>query len=719
MSIVAVWKSGAAFMSLDPEHPLARLSAVIDDAQPTIVLTEDRLVDRIPASGARIVCIDHEDGHSRPTIARTGRRASRLEASAAYILYTSGSTGRPKAVVVSHRGLASMATAHVERLEVTPAARVLQIGSPNFDVWLAEVLMAFTAGATLVLVPEQMRMGIGLRTRLCDERITHAMIPPAVLAELDDYEVPVEHLVIGGETCPPDVITRWAPGRRVINVYGPTEHTVAATMSGPLRTGATPPIGTPIVNTRAYVLDAWLQPVPVGVAGELYLAGAGVGRGYHKQPAATAQRFVADPFGESGARIYRTGDLVKWRRTGVLEFVRRADEQVKVRGFRIEPGEVEAVLQTHATVAQAVVVVREDRPADKRLVAYVVPHAETDRSLDREARHLATWVNTYQTLHDASEIEGGDEFQGWISSDDGAPIARDEMREWRDAATSRILSLQPRRVLEIGVGTGALLRPIAPHCEEYWGTDFSPMAIESVRALLARQPRLADRVRLQMQPAHVADGLPIEHFDTVVLNSVIQYFPNGDYLLEVLRHALRCLAPGGRLYIGDVRHRGLLRCFATGVALRRARPGTAADVQRAVARAVRLEKELLAEPEFFARLPETLPEIAGVDIQLKRGASLNELTRYRYEVVLHKRAVDTLSVQDSPRLAWGRDVADVASLEAYLDAKHPGGARIQGIPNPRMNGEYRAMQVLDAGGSITHATQALTQTPEVDLDRLC
>ncbi|WHT21650.1 non-ribosomal peptide synthase/polyketide synthase [Crossiella sp. CA-258035] len=358
---LAVLKAGGAYLPVDPAYPAERIRLMLADAAPALVIDEDFLAatpEGLPGTA--------------PTDA--DRRCPLAFDHPAYVIYTSGSTGRPKGVVVTHAGLAGFSAAEIEHYQVNPGDRVLQFSSPSFDASVLELCMSLPAGATLVVPPPGPLLGDHLAEVLAERRITHALIPPVALATvpegvaLPDFRT----VIVGGDACTAELVNRWAPGRRMINSYGPTESTVVATWSDPLTPGGIPPIGRPIRNTRVYVLDESLNPVPAGADGELYLAGIGLARGYLNRPGLTADRFPPNPFGAPGERMYRTGDLVRWTDAGELEFRGRADDQVKIRGFRIEPGEIESLLRQQPTVAEAVVVAREDQGL-KRLIGYVVP----------------------------------------------------------------------------------------------------------------------------------------------------------------------------------------------------------------------------------------------------------------------------------------------------------------------------------------------------------
>src|SRR6266540_2278790 len=384
-ALLAVVKAGAAFLPVDPRYPAGRVAFMLADARPAVIVADAASVADLPvrAELAAVPVLVADDplaveltgmGEGGLGSGRDGLRPEH----AAYVIYTSGSTGVPKGVVVSHAGLGSLAAAQIENFAAGPGCRVLQFASPGFDALVSELVVAVGSGGVLVVAgPNELLGTEALAEVAARHGISHLTVPPSVLAVLGAGSLPsVSTLVAAGEALDRELAARWADGRRFINAYGPTETTVCATMTGPLVAGEGVHIGSPIVNTRVFVLDRWLEPVPAGVAGESYVAGAGLARGYLGRAGLTAERFVACPFGRSRERMYRTGDLVRWRRGGVLEFAGRADNQVKIRGFRVESGEVEAVLAAHPLVAQAVVTVRENTAGDQRLVGYVVPAAD-------------------------------------------------------------------------------------------------------------------------------------------------------------------------------------------------------------------------------------------------------------------------------------------------------------------------------------------------------
>ncbi|WP_430333762.1 non-ribosomal peptide synthase/polyketide synthase [Rhodococcus sp. ACT016] len=387
-SVTAVWavaKSGAAFVPVDPNYPGDRVAHMVSDSGAVLGVTTSEHAASLPDGIPWLVLDDAAvsaavDEQSPVRLSDTDRVGPLAPTHPAYVIYTSGSTGVPKGVVVTHTGLAAFAAEQLERYGIESGSRTLHFASPSFDASILELLMAFGAGAAMVIAPTSIYGGQELTDLLAARRVTHAFVTPAALASVDPAGLDaLGVVVVGGEACSADLVARWATGgRRMFNAYGPTEATVASNISDALVPGEPVTIGRAIRGANTYVLDDRLHPVPAGVVGELYLEGPGLARGYHGRAALTAERFVANPFGEAGSRLYRTGDVVRTSADRVIEYVGRADDQVKLRGFRIELGEIEAVLHRQGTVAHAVVVVQRDQ-----LVAYLV--AAEDASIDPAA----------------------------------------------------------------------------------------------------------------------------------------------------------------------------------------------------------------------------------------------------------------------------------------------------------------------------------------------
>ncbi len=729
VSLLAVIKAGGFYVPLHAHYPDQRLALVLQETS-AVALLADRsnegrqLGQRVPL--IRVDQLDFEALDASPATSFVPPPAHPQQL--AYVMHTSGSTGMPKGVAVTQQDVVALACDR--RFQAGGQSCVLMHSPHAFDASTYEVWVPLLGGGRIAIAPDGELDVDALAQAMLRHEVSALFLTTALfnllVQERPSCFAPVREVWTGGEAADPSAFRKLLADHddiTLMHVYGPTESTTFATahaLRSPYRAELGTPIGAPMEHTRAYVLDPALQPVPVGVAGELYLAGEGLARGYLGRPAQTAERFVADPFGVGG-RLYRTGDLVRWRADGTLDFLGRNDHQVKIRGFRIEPDEAAAVLRRHAAVAQAAVVVREDQPGEKQLVGYVVLGHEGGRSRDaaQEQGQIDEWQSIYDKLYDDSkELPFGENFSGWQSSYSGEPIALEEMREWRDATVQRIRQLQPRRLLEIGVGSGLLLARLAQHCEAYWATDFSAPTIETLRSQLARQGGWSERVHLRVLPAHQSDGLPKAYFDTVVINSVSQYFPNAAYLVEVIGAAMERLAPGGALYLGDVRNLDLLASFASAVEWSQAAADASVDeLRRRIRQSLLAEKELLLAPEFFSLLPSRLPAIAAVDIQLKRGHAANELTRYRYEVVLRKAPVSACSLAAAPRRSW-QEVGDLAGLESWLSERRPASLRLSEIPNARLAGELALAREIQAGTDMASLREVWSRAAGVEPEAL-
>ncbi|UQA96597.1 class I SAM-dependent methyltransferase [Streptomyces halobius] len=374
------------------------------------------------------------------------------------------------------------------------------------------------------------------------------------------------------------------------------------------------------------------------------------------------------------------------------------------------------LLIQHEQVSRALVLPATGTAPGAGTTAFVVPAGDADGAGRAGAEEqVEDWQQLYDRLYeDAEPGPWGDNFVGWNSSYDRRPIDRDEMRQWRSRTVERIRDLRPRRVLEIGAGSGLLLSRLARDCVSYWATDLSPVAVDDLARHVADDPALADRVTLRAQPADRVDGLPTGYFDTVVINSVVQLFPSGDYLTTVVNRALTLLAPGGHVFLGDIRDPRSLSCLHTIVAVGRPTARDAAYVLRTARRTRAREEELFVHPDYFARLAHSHPELAGADLRLKRGDYHNELSRHRYDVVLHKTGDDRFTaVADCAELRWGSDAEDTGELvERMRGAELP--VRVTGIPNARLAGEFAACRALEAGAGLERARELLAHPERPD-----
>ncbi|WP_240199100.1 MULTISPECIES: non-ribosomal peptide synthase/polyketide synthase, partial [unclassified Gordonia (in: high G+C Gram-positive bacteria)] len=381
-SVLSIWataKTGAVYLPIDPNYPDERIAYIMSDAAVTQGITVGAHTESLPQSVDWIVVdSDEVDQACRDlSAARIGdaERSGPIRVdNPAYMIYTSGSTGLPKGVVVTHRGLGNLVAEQQDRMRIEPRSRTLHFASPSFDASVFEMMMAFGSGSTLVVAPAELLGGEELSDFMREQSVTHACVTPAALAVADPAHLDsLRVLTVAGDACPPELVARWAPGRTMLNLYGPTEATIWSTVSAPLQVGEPVTIGAPVSGVRVLVLDSRLRPVPMGVTGELYLAGPALARGYFHRESLTASRFVADPYGPAGERLYRTGDVVRWTAAGALEYVGRSDFQVKIRGFRIELGEIDDVLASHESVDFATAQVRSGAAGQDRIVGYVLP----------------------------------------------------------------------------------------------------------------------------------------------------------------------------------------------------------------------------------------------------------------------------------------------------------------------------------------------------------
>jgi natural product biosynthesis luciferase-like monooxygenase protein len=535
-------------------------------------------------------------------------------------------------------------------------------------------------------------------------RVTHFQCTPSLARMLVSDKDGVaglgmlQEFLVGGEALPTALAEQLTEivGGRIHNMYGPTETAIWSTTQLIQKSNATDvTIGRPIANTDIYILNKYSQPAAVGLPGELLIGGEGVARGYLNRPELTTERFVPNPFvPNANARLYRTGDLARYRADGTIEFMGRIDHQVKLRGHRIELGEIETALAAHPLVKESVVVAAEEKTGDRRLVGYVVPKGgsngkSTDGQLIDQWQQI--WDGTYGENQQSKDFAFN--VAGWTSSYTGQPIPEPEMREWVNCSVERILGLTPKKVLEIGCGTGLLLFRVAPHCEQYCGVDFSEKALAYLQQQLSKHE--LPQVVLKQKRADDLKELPSEAFDTVIINSVIQYFPNVDYLAQVIEGVVDKVSSGGQIFVGDVRNLSLLEAFHASVEMHQSSaPVTRSQFKQKVQNRIANEGELVIAPDFFDALRQRCPRIGRVEILLKPGQHHNEVTRFRYDAILHV-GTESSSPKEIRWIDWANHPVTPTEIKQMLSMPDAEAVGIARIPNARLYNEVLLLQWME------------------------
>ena len=711
VGLLGILKAGGAYLPLDPSYPAQRLRFMLEDAGARLLLTERRLGEAPTAEAVQAVYLDADWQAISREKAENPPNMTAAE-NLAYVIYTSGSTGQPKGVSVPHRAVNRLVF-NTNYVDLHAGDRVAQASNASFDAATFEIWGALLHGAQLIGVAKEAALSPPeLARRIAAQRISVMFLTTALFNQTARHApsavASMRYLLFGGEACDPQaarlVVERGKP-ERLLHVYGPTENTTFSTwfeVREVAESAPTIPIGQPVANTQTYVLDGRLRLVPAGVPGELYLGGDGLARGYLNRPGQTAEKFIPDPFGGgAGARLYRTGDLVRRRADGHIEFLGRLDHQVKLRGFRVELGEIEAALQEHAGVRESVVVARETTSGEKQLVAYVVSSPDDGAPIDDEnlrRGQLAHWQMVFDDLiYGRPSQQHDDAFNvtGWNSSYTGEPIPAEEMRVWLEDTLAPLRSTPARRILEVGCGTGLLLTRLAPQCTRYWGTDISRVALDGVRRQVeAAGERLAS-VSLFRRAADDFTGVEPDSFDAVILNSTVQYFPDVEYLLRVLEKAATAVAPGGFIFVGDVRSLPLMETFHASVQLFKAEDSLpVAELRRRVKTQAAQENELFIAPAFFYALKRHLPRISGVEIRPKRGRRHNELTRFRYQVMLRVSDDAHTLDDDATWHEWEREGLTLDGLRRLLVEQQPEALNLSDVPNARLAAERKLAELL-------------------------
>ncbi len=706
VTLLAVLKAGGAYLPLDPTYPRERLAFMFEDAAPQALVTSSELLERLPEGEADLLLLDQE----RTQIEAEPESAPQVEihpANLAVVIYTSGSTGHPKGTALTHESMSSFIRAAGAVIAADGAPRMLQHTALSFDISAMEVFIPLATGGTLVVANRSEDRNESIAAALRDAGVTIAVFVPTharILLEVGAFAEcrGLREIWTGGEPLTAALAEGLAAatGAAVVNLYGPTEASVAQTWLPieelPDDPAAVLPIGFPFENNHVAALGEDLTPAPPGVGGELHVSGMGVARGYLHRPALTAEKFVPDVF-RPGERMYNTGDVVREVEDGGLEFIGRADSQVKLRGFRIELGEIEAAIRSFPGV-RAAAVIKDGGPGAERLLAYPVFEPEAFQQ-DAQSEWVEEWQEIYEDAYGASENgAGGFDISGWNDSYTGEPLPAEEMREWVDHTVERLRELGASRVLEVGCGTGLLLEELAPEADRYVGLDLSETALEHLRARLAQ--RGLDDVTLLQGEASELNELVDEQFDLVVFNSVVQCFPSPDYLLKALRDAATTLAPGGAIFVGDVRSRPLARAFHMSVEEARTEGrGEPEALRKRTDERQRRDNELVLDPAFFYELGGQVPEVKSAVVRPKRATYRNEMTKFRFDATLFTEGADDAAPALETRLEWGSAGLDPEGVALLLGEERPERVLLADVPDARVADAVRRRREVDGEGA--------------------
>ncbi|MCC5645814.1 amino acid adenylation domain-containing protein [Nostoc sp. CHAB 5824] len=746
IGLFGILKAGGAYVPIDPNYPQERIRFMLEDCGAKVLLTHSQLKDKLAIANKetlphslvqtrliaslptphsrKVLCLDEGNFAKQST---DNPSCQSKPDDLAYVIYTSGSTGQPKGVQLLHSGLTNYLHWAKDFYAVAEGQGTPVQSSLSFDATITSLYLPLICGRTTTLVREKQEIEALANIVKQNNHLSLVKITPSHLEILNQQLNPnampnrVNAFVLGGEGLHANQIIPWlthAPDTRLINEYGPTEAVVGCCVyeaTGKMDLVGDLLIGQPIANARIYILDNQNQPLPPGIPGELCIAGAGLARGYLNRAELTAEKFIElDLFGEQ-ERVYKTGDLARWLPDGNLEYLGRIDNQVKLRGFRIELGEIEALLAKHPKIQQAVVILQGEDAIAQRLLAYIVPTATDVESLQAtslQAEQVELWQQVFNDSYSQQQIPIDDptlNLAGWNDSYTGKPIPQAAMQEWRDTTVAQILELEPKRIWEIGCGTGMLLFKIASHCQHYLGTDFSPEALQYIEQHL-KQQSLNDKVTLKISAANQFDGIETNAYDLVIINSVIQYFPSLDYFLQVLEGAIKAVTTQGSIFIGDVRNLQLLEAFHTAVEFYRASDELSIkDLRQQIKKSIDTEGELLIDPDFFIALKQRFPRISQVQIQLQRGYAQTEMSRFRYDVILHLDQTNT-SVTEPQCLDWPGQQLNLETIERILTTQQPDLLRINNIPNARLTSEMVLLEeIAQLDGIVSDLKAAVAQ----------
>jgi ubiquinone/menaquinone biosynthesis C-methylase UbiE/acyl carrier protein len=545
--------------------------------------------------------------------------------------------------MIEHKSVTNLASAHIEMiLSVThkKMSHYLCYSNYVFDAHVWELFPCILNGQVAHIVSNELRHDLKLLNNyIKDNAVNIATIPPIMLSNTELLDVDI--LIVAGDKTPKEILDIYhSRNTIVINAYGPTETTVCSTFNHYSNNGPNN-IGRPISNTKCYVLNSQLRPIPIGAIGELYISGINLAKGYLNKPDLSTERFLDNPYRtfrekqhHQYQKLYKTGDLVRWLPDGALEYLSRNDFQVKIRGHRVELNEIENVLSAHEKIQQVVVITkkRANKTDENDSGQYLAAYYTQKRKNENACTYVNQWKEIYESHYSNLDINNYRyNFDSWMSSYTGKAMLKEDMREWLDSTLENIKRLNPNVILEIGSGSGLILFNMIDDCNHYYATDISENVANYTRKIITKFG-YTDKVSVFSGESNELPFHQIRnHYDTAVLNSVIQYFPNLDYLETVINKIIKNIHKNGKIFIGDVRDLRLLKCFHCSLLRFKNQNVTIKEIEYFSAK----DKELLISPEYFMQLKAKNNLISHVEIIPKMGLANTEMNNYRYDVILH------------------------------------------------------------------------------------
>jgi len=657
ISLLAIMKSGAAYVPIDPAYPKKQIEYMLKDSSAKILLTSKVYQNKFSSESKEIVLEDEEhklEGFSKedPVLAVNG-------SDLAYVIYTSGSSGKPKGTQIEHHSLVNFLLSIQKVPGISPSDRLLAVTTISFDIAGLELYLPLISGAELVLADsESVKDGRLLLDLIRNEKISIMQATPSswrMILDAGWNETSNIKVLCGGEALSKDLAESLKKRCSSLwNMYGPTETTIWSTLKQISNFDQAITIGRPLANTQVYLLDQYLKPVRKGGTGEIYIAGDGLARAYLNNPELTAAAFVKDPFSDQlDKKMYRTGDIGRYIPEGDIQCLGRIDNQVKIRGHRIELGAIEESLLMQNSIKEAVVISREDSPGDKRLVAYIVPdHSEeSSKSPSWQERWEDLYKRGIQSESELSIVE--QQLDIAVAQEiSGRTDIRGEVEEWLKQSVDRIKAINAKKVMELGCGAGQLVFELAPFTETFIATDYAETAIDKLKEKLKAEPEKWKNVSAITAPADDFSFVKEHSLDLVIINGVVQYFPDAHYLVKVIQQASKAIKSGGCIYIGDMQGKSTLPMYHAYDQINRTDENLSiSEFKKICDRRVKLEDELVADPGFFYKLTELIPEISGVNVQLREGKHINETTKYHYDIWLYVNGIPE-STQADIQIKW-------------------------------------------------------------------